>query len=111
MIAKTDNSEKITESFKKHISPATHVATTEITIGVTMITETTEKGLRARLKDAKKTYKEFLMTTTKKIRIVAHLDLQEAIASFLKERCAICRLQLSIHRTTMNSIASCLKLK
>ena len=49
--------------------------------------------------------------TTKKIRIVAHSELQKAIASFLTERCAICRLKFSIHLALKNSIASCLKLK
>ena len=111
MVAEIENFVQITKIFKKHISPGTHVATTETTIDETMIIETTEKGQRARLKDVKKTYKEFLMMMTKKIRIVAHSELQKAIASFLTERCAICRLKFSIHLALKNSIASCLKLK
>ena len=111
MTAEIENSVQITRTFRNHITPGTHVATTETTIDVTMIIETTEKGQRARLKDVKKTYKEYLMMMTKKIQTVAHLALQKVIASSLTERCVICHLQFSIHPTIMNSIASCLKLK
>ena len=111
MIVEIENFVQITKISKNHISQGTHVATIGTTIDEIMITETTEKGQRARLKDVKKTYKEFLMMTTKKIQIVAHLDLQKAIASFLTESFATCRLQLSIHPSIMNQITSCPKQK